>query len=190
MGALTRSVTYTEAEYLRMEQDARCKSEYVDGFIHGIAGASEQHNLIAGNLYTLLRAALRGKPDCKAFMSDMRLRLEQGRCYYYPDVMVTCNPEDRESHYKASPCLIGEVSSDSTAMIDRREKLHHYLQLPGLRYYLLIAATERRVDYYQRDPNGAWVSGVLEQAETLKVDCSPLACDLTLGELYLDVGWA
>ena len=53
-------------------------------------------------------------------MADMKVRVRAADVYYYPDVFVTCDSDDRESYFKERPCLIVEVLSATT---DRPEQL-------------------------------------------------------------------
>jgi Uma2 family endonuclease len=99
-----------EAEYLAREDRASVRHELVGGELYAMAGASERHNRITGNLFFHLRAATRGK-ICRVFASDMKLRQAQGALFYYPDVMLVCDPEDDHPLYKQSPCLIVEAST-------------------------------------------------------------------------------
>ncbi|MDD5755551.1 MAG: Uma2 family endonuclease, partial [Methylococcales bacterium] len=137
MSALQKKRRITEQEYLALEEASDIKHEYVngeiyalendDGEIQAMAGASEQHNLITGNLFFHLRAASRGKSGkCKVFASDMKFRAEYGDLYYYPDVILGCSSDDNDRFYKEKPCFIAEVLSKSTAKIDRREKWETY----------------------------------------------------------------
>ncbi|WP_018076486.1 Uma2 family endonuclease [Thiobacillus denitrificans] len=87
-----------EADYLHREEAATSKHELVDGDIFAMAGASERHNRIAGNIFFHLRSATRGK-NCRAFMADMKLRLASGSTYYYPDAMLVCDPADDHTIY-------------------------------------------------------------------------------------------
>ena len=100
----------TEMDYLAEEMRTKFKHEFVDGSIHAVASASEQHNTIAGNLFAACHAARHGT-QCRPFMDDMRLRLEGGNVYYYPDVMVVCNPQDTDPMFKSLPCLLAEITS-------------------------------------------------------------------------------
>lgn len=43
--------TLTAVEYLVLERAAETKSEYIDGEMRPMTGASRKHNLIAGNIY-------------------------------------------------------------------------------------------------------------------------------------------
>ncbi|MDQ5769533.1 Uma2 family endonuclease [Thiothrix subterranea] len=187
MGALKQPVTYTAAEYLALEQTADFKSEFVDGYIYAMSGASENHNLVTLNIGSYLRNILRGQQSCRVFMSDMRLEVNAGQFYYYPDVMLTCEGKGDDPYHKRNPCLLVEVTSPSTKTVDYREKLRHYLAIPSLRYYLIAAPDVRKVEYFQRNANGEWESGILEENEILLIDCSSLQCGLQLRDVYADM---
>ncbi len=173
-------------EYLEGEQRSDIRHEYVAGQVFAMAGAGEKHNRIAGNLFFHLRAAARGK-GCGVFISDMKVRVEQSDAYYYPDVMVACDPDDTEPLYKRSPCLIVEVLSPSTDAIDRREKLIAFRSLPSLRYYLLVAQETRQVECYTRDADNRWVTTVAENSGVLEIVCDGLKANFTLDDIYEDV---
>ncbi len=130
----------TVEEYLAAETSSQTKHEYRDGYVYAMAGASDAHVTIAGNLFAIFRNHLRGS-GYRAYMSDMRVNLATRKSYYYPDVLVTCNPLDRElTNYKQYPCLIIEVLSPSTEAFDspketlreRGDKFADYQQLESL----------------------------------------------------------
>jgi Uma2 family endonuclease len=173
-------------EYLEGEQGSDIRHEYVAGQVFAMAGAGEKHNRIAGNLFFHLRAAARGK-ECGVFISDMKVRVEQNNAYYYPDVMVTCDPQDTESLHKRLPCLIVEVLSPATEAIDRREKLIAYRTLPSLRYYLLVSQEKRQVEYYTRDTDNRWLIAVIEDNGSLEIFCNDLKVNFSLDDIYEDV---
>jgi Uma2 family endonuclease len=186
MGALHKIAYWTEQEYLAFEDTAEYRHEYVDGQIFAMAGANERHNRISLNIGFQLRAAARGG-HCGVFLNDMRLRLDQGKAYYYPDVMLVCNRTDNGATHKQQPCFIAEVLSLSTEKIDRREKWAAYRHIPGLRYYLLASAEEQRVEYYVRDDQGDWQTALLEAEETLTINCEDYQAVLNLAAIYEDV---
>src|SRR3954463_8904348 len=102
---------YTPAEYLVLERKAECKSEYVNGQIFAMSGASREHNLIATNLIIELGTRLKGKP-CEVYGSDMRVKVSHTGMYTYPDVTVACNEphfEDRQVDTLVNPSVIIEV---------------------------------------------------------------------------------
>jgi len=173
-------------EYLEGEQRSDIRHEYVAGQVFAMAGAGEKHNRIAGNLFFHLRAAARGK-ECGVFISDMKVRVEQNNAYYYPDVMVTCDPQDTESLHKRLPCLIVEVLSPATEAIDRREKLIAYRTLPSLRYYLLVSQEKRQVECYTRDTDNRWLIAVTEDNGSLEILCNDLKVNFSLDDIYEDV---
>lgn len=105
-------------DYLRGEQAGDICHEYVAGQVFAMAGVGETHNRIAGNLFFHLRAAAHGTP-CGVFISDMKVRVAEHDAFYYPDVLLTCDPDDDESLYKTAPCLIAEVLSPSTSLCGR-----------------------------------------------------------------------
>ena len=111
-----------ERDYLAREAVATERHEYVAGVAYAKASGSERHNRIAGNLAVQLRSAARGT-GCGVYISDMKLRVAGGRAYYYPDVMLSCEPAAPDAVFKDTPCLVAEVLSPSTAAIDTREKL-------------------------------------------------------------------
>ncbi|WP_009633704.1 Uma2 family endonuclease [Synechocystis sp. PCC 7509] len=93
-------------QYLQMEETGFVKHEYIDGQIYAMAGASDAHVTIAGNLFALLRSHVRGS-DCRVYISDMKAPIEALNRFYYPDVMVSCDDRDRLSlTYKRFPSLI------------------------------------------------------------------------------------
>jgi Uma2 family endonuclease len=98
-------------EYLEGEELSQIKHEYINGQIYAMAGASDAHVTIAGNLFALLRNHVRGS-GCRVYMADMKAYIETANIFYYPDVMVTCDGRDRAfPNYKKYPCLIVEVLS-------------------------------------------------------------------------------
>lgn len=116
--ALTASLTRCTPEaYLTRDRAAERKSEYIAGEIVAVAGASRNHNLIAGNLFGELRQQLKGRP-CEAYTGDMRLAVDLDRHFTYPDVMVVCGePEFLDGgHFDTllNPVLVVEVLSPTT----------------------------------------------------------------------------
>lgn len=131
MVALSQS-PLTPDEYLQLEPESVTKHEYMNGDVYAIAGASDVHVTIAGNLFALLRNHVRGRA-CRIYISDMKARVEARNCFYYPDLMVTCDERDREtSTFKRFPKLIVEVLSDSTEAFDRGDKFTAYQALDTL----------------------------------------------------------
>jgi len=150
-----KTVPMTAEDYLRNEESSPRRNEFVDGRIFAMSGGTRSHNIIAGNIYSLLRSHVRGS-HCRAYMSDVKVRVEAANCFYYPDVMVSCEAYDKNSVFTACPALIVEVLSRSTAAIDRRDKVVAYRQIGSLQEYLIVAQRKQWVELHRRDPNGQW----------------------------------
>ena len=174
----------SEQDYLRGEMQSEIRHEYVDGVVFAMAGAGEAHNLIAGNIFAKLRESVRGGP-CRVFISDMKLHVQTWQAYYYPDIMVTCDPTDSQTHYKERPSLVVEVLSPSTQRTDRREKMLAYRTLDSLKEYLLVETDKRQAELYRRDEAGEWKLAEFRSDQPLFLDC--IGVSLTLEEIYEDV---
>lgn len=172
------------AEYLRGEQLSELRHEYVAGQVYAMAGASDVHGLLAGNLFAALRPHLRGGP-CQLFVADMKVRLQVAGedIFYYPDLVLSCDSEDRERYWRSRPCLLVEVLSEASERIDRREKFLAYTTLPSLQEYLLIAQDRQEVTIYRRRAD--WHGEVLRQGE-LRLDCLG-GLSLPLAVIYEEV---
>lgn len=178
----------TVEEYLKLEQDAEVRHEYVAGQIYAMTGSSREHNLIATNLISLLRPHLRGG-SCRTFVSDMKVRIntknQKADLFYYPDVVVTCNPQDQERYFLTSPCLVIEILSPSTQTTDKREKRINYQTIESLQEYVLVSQDEMKVEIYRRDNNDNWTVETLAKDDDLQLNSVGLT--LTMTDIYEDV---
>ena len=184
MFAQSQLPNLTLDEYLELELKCDIRHEYIAGQVYAMAGGSREHDIISGNLYTRLRTHLRGS-GCQVFSSDMKVRIESLDLFYYPDISVTCNPQDREKYFNRYPCLIIEVTSPSTERIDRNEKLVNYRQLEGLQEYVLVDQEQIRVNIYHKDNQGKWSVETLLQGDVVKL--TSVGLDMAMIEIYEDV---
>lgn len=145
----------TAEEYLASEETSPVKREYVDGRVFAMTGVSRRHNVISGNIHSILRAHVRGS-GCRAYIADVKARVEAANSFYYPDVMVSCDQHDDRAVFTSSPVLIVEVLSRSTASIDRREKVLAYKQIDSLQEYLIVHQSKKRVELHRRNKQGQW----------------------------------
>ncbi|NUN63402.1 Uma2 family endonuclease [Pseudanabaena biceps] len=145
----------TPDEYLEMEEKSPGKHEYINGYVYAMAGANDPHVTIALNMAFIIRNHLRGS-NCRVYMSDMKARIDSLNRFYYPDVMVTCDPRDTQSqNQKRFPKLIIEVLSKSTEGFDRGDKFADYQQLESLEEYVLVNTKRQRLDCFRKE-NGRW----------------------------------
>jgi Uma2 family endonuclease len=170
-------------EYLEMELTSPVKHEYVAGEIFAMTGTSDSHNIISGNFYMLLREHLRGTP-CRVFMSDVKLKVAAADAYYYPDLMITCEPAP-DSHYREQPKLVIEVMSDSTAKSDREDKRRMYQTLESLQEYVLISLNCMDVRVYRRGADD-WQMSIYTDGSTIPLQSVEL--EVAIERLY-ELAW-
>ncbi|NEP08509.1 MAG: Uma2 family endonuclease [Okeania sp. SIO2G4] len=175
-------------DYLEGEKMSPIRHEYLGGQIFAMSGGSEEHNRIALNIASILRFHLRGS-GCKTFIADMKVKIYMAEnssdIFYYPDVMVTCNPQDTEKYYKSFPCLIVEVLSPSTQNLDRREKRLNYQSLASLQEYVLVDQIEMKVEVYRPSEVGYWSRESLGKEDCLELKSAGLT--LTMTDIYDEI---
>ena len=163
MSAVANSAGWiSPEEYFQGERASEIRHEYVDGYVYAMAGASDDHNRITRNILTALDNTLRGKP-CEPFATDMKVKIPPAfaEVYYYPDVLVVCDPADNAKYHRERPSIIFEVISPDTERTDRREKAIAYRQISTLDAYVLVEQDRIEVTVLRRSEPG-W------QSETLK----------------------
>jgi len=176
---------YTPEEYLALEREAATKSEFVNGEIFAMAGASCVHMTIAFNVAGELHRQLKGRP-CTAYISDMRVKVSPTGMYTYPDMVVVCGREQLEEgevDTLLNPTVIIEVLSPSTEGYDRGAKFAHYRRLESLQEYLLVAQDAVHLEHYVRQADGRWL---LSEANRLgdEIYLPAIDCRLSLAEVY------
>jgi Uma2 family endonuclease len=182
----SQAETYlTPEEYLAIERRAETKSEYFDGEMFAMVGASRKRNIISGNVLGEVGQQLKGKPF-EIYASKMRVKIPATGLYTYPDVTVACGEPEFEDEFVdtlLNPTLIVEVLSASTAAYDRIKKFGYYRTIDSLAEYLLVAQDEYKVEQYAKQPDGRWL---LSDIRSLKgvVELDSIECRLTLADVY------
>lgn len=149
---------YSAEEYLARERQAPTKSEFYQGEIFAMSGASHEHNLIVGNLLRLLGNALLDRP-CEVYPSDMRVKVQASGLYTYPDVTIVCSAPQFEDPFVdtlLNPLVLVEVLSESTEGYDRGAKAAQYRQLPSLRQLVLVDSNAVQVECFRRADQDQW----------------------------------
>jgi Uma2 family endonuclease len=175
----------TEEEYIRREREAETKSEYWNGRIYAMSGAAPAHNEISGNTICELGNQLRGR-KCTVYTSDQRIRVEETGLNTYPDVSVVCGEKmfaAIDSNALINPILLVEVLSPSTADYDRTTKFDHYKRIPSFTDYLLVHASQVRVEHYSRQGDNAWVQTVATRLDAV-LYVPTLDIALSVAEIY------
>lgn len=177
----------TVQDYLVLERRAETRSEYLDGEMYAMAGASHEHNVIVTNIVAALRPQLRGK-GCTLYANDMRVRTPTD-FLAYPDVIVLCGEkrfDDPRRDTILNPTVIVEVLSGSTQDYDRGTKFAHYREIPSLAEVLLIAQDRPHVEHYLRQATDRWLlveTGDLRSS----LELSSIGCALALADVYEEV---
>lgn len=109
-------------DYLDGEEVSEVKHEYLDGTVHAMAGATNQHNTIALNSLASLLLQLRGKPY-QPFNSDTKIRTQypDHTRFYYPDAMVVCQPNPGTDHFQDQSAVVIEASLPLSEVYERLE---------------------------------------------------------------------
>jgi Uma2 family endonuclease len=181
MGLPKLKLKTSVAEYLESEKTSLERREYVDGAIYQMAGASDNHARIVADILVALSIHLRGS-KCEPFANDIKVRVSQ-KIYYYPDVLVSCEENPEDSHFRNEPILIVEVASPSTARTDRSEKLLYYLQVPSLQEYVVVDQQKMNVEIHRRESDGGWATYYYDEPDEA-VAFEAVNLTLPLTEIY------
>lgn len=150
----------SEAEYLARLEKSEVKLEWIGGHVRAMAGTSSNHARISNRVAQAINTRLPADSTCEAVTSDMKVRVESAASNYFPDVVFYCDDAtfvDNRPDWLLTPLLIAEVSSDSTANIDRTEKLLNYRQIPSLRHYLLVSQRRVFIEHFYRNEQNQWI---------------------------------
>jgi len=178
----------SEEEYLAQERAAECRSEYINGHVYLMAGASWRHVRIVRNILAELHQLLRGT-GCQSFAIDLRVRVAPTRMYTYPDLGIICGQPrfaDDQQDTLLNPTVLIEVLSDSTRSYDRGEKFAHYRRLESLRDYLMIEPDAPHVEHYRRLEDASWNLREYDGLEAV-VTLASAGCELALSRIYEDL---
>ncbi len=149
---------FTHKEYLGLEELAESRSEYYRGSIYSMTGGSVSHNQIVRNLTAFMVNSLRGGP-CQAFMTDLRLFIEEHDLFTYPDLFVVCGElqmYQNRSDTLTDATVVIEVLSPSTEVYDRGEKFLFYQSLPSIQEYILVSQISPLIEIRRRLKEGEW----------------------------------
>jgi Uma2 family endonuclease len=154
-------------DYLEWESQQEIRYEYVKGEVFAMTGGTIPHNDIALNLYRALYPHLRSR-GCRVNVSDVKVQVSPKSIYYYPDVIVSCDPEDLNARqFIQNPKLIVEVLSPGTSAKDRGEKFTYYLTIPSLQEYILIDSETISVERYSRGEGRMWLYYPYQAGDTI-----------------------
>lgn len=177
---------YTYEDYLRLEEHSPVRHEYLGGEIYAMAGGTPEHAALAASVLRHVGNQL--PTGCRAYTSDLRVRVSKGDLTTYPDGAVICGrvvPALEDAVAATNPVLLIEVTSASTEGYDRGAKLTHYRQLETLREVLLISHRERQLELHRRDAAGGWSTERAGPGQRLRLES--VGAELAVDDVYADI---
>ena len=189
MSAPFQLETWTQEEYLAMEEKSTVRHELVHGIPYAMAGGTFNHTRVCSNLVRHIGNRLSGKP-CSAHSSEQKVKVEKSGNTFYPDAVIFCPPsrfEGKGDQLLLTPTVIFEVLSPSTAEYDRADKFKDYRAISTLTDYVLIDPARIYVDHYRRQSDGWLLRNYTLRSDVLGFP--DLQTELPLSEIYeeLDV---
>ncbi|MCK6454214.1 MAG: Uma2 family endonuclease [Alphaproteobacteria bacterium] len=149
---------WTTEDFLAWERQQEERYEWHDGIVRAMVGGTLAHSRIVNNLVAALRPKLRGT-RCAAYSENVKVRV--GLAITYPDLAVTCSPQQLDSDLLSEPAIIAEVLSPSTELFDRGRKWTLYQGIASLRQYVLISRDSAHAESYTRR-DGTWHYAALD----------------------------
>ncbi len=181
------SPNMTATEYLDWEPQQELRYEYIDGNIVAMTGGTIPHNDIAINLLTALLPHVRAS-GCRINMADAKLCLSESSDYYFPDLMVSCHPQDLNARkFIQFPKLIVEVLSPGTADKDRTDKFTDYQRIPTLQEYLLISSEKISVECYRRGEGRMWLYYPYMTGDSIPLESISISVEIE--QLYVGINF-
>ncbi|HXH95512.1 MAG TPA: Uma2 family endonuclease [Thermoanaerobaculia bacterium] len=174
----------TPEEYLDIERKSEIRSEYINGRMIAMWGASWRHSIVSGNLFRELSSQLRGKA-CEAHTNDLRVKVSPTGMYTYPDIVALCGEAELEDEHLdtlLNPSVIIEVLSDSTEAYDRGEKFAHYRRIDSLREYVLVSQNKIRIELFRRDAD-QWIFSEVTGPDAV-LHLESIDCHVAVSTIY------
>ncbi len=172
---------YTYAEYVALEAHSSVRHEFALGEIYAMVGGTPEHAALAASVLFFLQRDL--PAECRAYTSDLRVRVAAADLTTYPDATIVCGKTERAPEDPlaiTNPSILVEVTSDSTEDYDREVKVAQYQTLPSVRAILLVSHRERRIDLVDRTDDG-WTTAVHREGQVLRLASQELAVDAVYG---------
>lgn len=126
------------------------RAELIDGHIYYMAPPSRKHQLIAGELYTIINTYIKSKGgSCEPYIAPFAVFLNgDSKNYVEPDISVICD----KSKLTDKGCTgaldwIVEIVSPSSRRMDYYTKLFKY-RTAGVREYWIVDPEKNRVTVY------------------------------------------
>lgn len=176
----------TYEEYLARLASSPAKLEYLRGEVLDMAGGTPEHGAIAMAFGAALTAAIAGRP-CRAFSSDVKVRVDATDLAAFPDLSVVCGSlvtSPRDANAIVNPVLLVEVLSPGSEAYDRGAKFGHYRRLESLEEMVFVNHDAHRVEVYRRNETGRFELYVFEADEI--VELTSVKAHIPVAKIYED----
>ncbi|MBO9614259.1 MAG: Uma2 family endonuclease [Dyadobacter sp.] len=178
---------YSEEEYLRLENDAFEKSEYFEGQIIAMAGATPNHNRVKENIVGELYPILKKNKSCKSCSSDQRIHIPSNSLYTYPDIIIVCRPQKYAEHDRntiVNPSVIVEILSPSTMDYDRGLRFRLCRDIESLQEYVTLGSLSVQAEVWRRNADNQWILADDAFSLTESITIQTIGATLQVADLY------
>ena len=176
----------TFEEYLALEQDNDGRHEFYDGKLIPIEATTKAHNRIKRNLIRQIETPAFDKSSCELFDENVLTQLTEKKKYVYPDIVISCDPNDNDPLIVKSPTIIIEILSPSTKKYDKTVKFFAYQRIPTLQQCIFVAQDTIEVKSFQRSKDNQWILTTLESlADKLQIPSLNLV--IKLEDIYSNI---
>ena len=172
-------------EFLDFAESREEWYEYIDGELYPMTTPTFGHNIIVNNIAFGLRILLAGK-NCQALGMGQGVRASE-TTFLIPDVCVVCEEPllETDTRILRNPVLVGEVTSPSTATLDRGAKRDYYYDVPSIEIYLVVDQQRLFVELHTRDDSGWRIDAYANIDDELPLEA--LNGSLSLRDIYRNV---
>ncbi len=175
----------TIAEFLEWTPPGDTHYQLLDGVAVAMAPPAAAHRIIQGNLSRRLAESLDRRPPCTV-QPQAGIALWHRDTWFEAELAVTCRPHEPGQQDLPDPIVVIEVLSPTTAAHDLNVKLPEYRRLPSVQEIVLIDSRSMVCHVHRRQPDGRWITDILQQPEERLV-LDSCGFDQPLSALYANV---
>lgn len=146
--ALAQEKIYTVNDIYALPDQER--AELIDGQIYYMAPPSRRHQVIAGELFGIIREYINTNNGiCRPYIAPFAVFLnEDDQNYVEPDISIICNPDKlTDKGCFGAPDWIIEIVSSGSRQMDYFTKLFKY-RTAGVREYWIVDPEKDRIFVY------------------------------------------
>ena len=162
-----RDRKYTYQDYLLWPDDERW--EIIDGRAYNMTPApTTRHQRISMGIIEKLILEKKNLKNCALFFAPTDVVLDEYNVVQ-PDIFIVCDRKKiTERNIQGAPDLVIEITSPSTEIKDRREKLRLY-ESHGVREYVIVFPEREYVERYFLDEGKYSAPEIFNWDEELKL---------------------